>query len=101
VDFQFISTLRWFKTHVPEQAATVPAAGSFFRPRSYAQAMDYDKSNIAATYNEARELTPARPRRWRDLLAAHVDRSTISLVVGRFCTAGSTEIGPMPPMSER
>jgi hypothetical protein len=42
-------------------------------------AMDYDKSNIAATYNEARELAPARQRRWRDLLAAYVDRNTISL----------------------
>ena len=48
-------------------------------------AMDYDKSNIAATYNKARELTPARQRRWRDLLAAHVDRSTISLVVDLGC----------------
>src|SRR6516165_2463218 len=47
--------------------------------------MDYDKSNIAATYNKARELTPARQRRWRDLLAAHVDRSTISLVVDLGC----------------
>jgi SAM-dependent methyltransferase len=51
-------------------------------------AMDYDKSNIAATYNEARELTPARQRRWRDLLAAHVDRSTISLVVDLGCGTG-------------
>ena len=51
-------------------------------------AMDYDKSNIAATYNKARELTPARQRRWRDLLAAHVDRSTISLVVDLGCGTG-------------
>ena len=51
-------------------------------------AMDYDKSDIAATYDEARELTLARQRRWRDLLAAHVDRSTISLVVDLGCGTG-------------
>jgi ubiquinone/menaquinone biosynthesis C-methylase UbiE len=51
--------------------------------------MDYDKSDIAATYDEARELGPARQRRWRDLLAAHVDRSTISLVVDLGCGTGA------------
>jgi len=50
--------------------------------------MDYDKSDIAATYDEARELGPARQRRWRDLLAAHVDRGTISLVVDLGCGTG-------------
>jgi SAM-dependent methyltransferase len=50
--------------------------------------MDYDKSDFAATYDEGRELTPARQRRWRDLLAAHVDRNTISLVVDLGCGTG-------------
>jgi len=50
--------------------------------------MDYDKSDIAAIYDEARALTPARQRRWRDLLAAHVDRSAISLVVDLGCGTG-------------
>ena len=50
--------------------------------------MDYDKSDIAATYDEARALTPARQRRWRDLLAAHVDRSRVSLVVDLGCGTG-------------
>src|SRR5271169_6845101 len=50
--------------------------------------MDYDKSDIAATYDEARALTPARQPLWRDLLAAHVDRSAISLVVDLGCGTG-------------
>jgi ubiquinone/menaquinone biosynthesis C-methylase UbiE len=51
-------------------------------------AMDYDKSNIAATYDEARGLTALRQRRWRDLLAAHVERSRISLIVDLGCGTG-------------
>jgi ubiquinone/menaquinone biosynthesis C-methylase UbiE len=50
--------------------------------------MDYDKSDIAVTYDEARGLTPARQRRWRDLLASRVDRSAISLVVDLGCGTG-------------
>jgi SAM-dependent methyltransferase len=50
--------------------------------------MDYDKSNIAATYDEARGLTAVRQRRWRDLLAAHVERSRISLIVDLGCGTG-------------
>ena len=51
--------------------------------------MDYDKSDIAGIYDEARSLTPARQRRWRDLLATHVDRSAIfSRVVGLGCGTG-------------
>ena len=50
--------------------------------------MDYDQSKIAATYDEARGLTSARQRRWRDLLAAHVERSRISLIVDLGCGTG-------------
>jgi SAM-dependent methyltransferase len=50
--------------------------------------MDYDKSNIAATYDEARGLTAVRQRRWRDLLAAHVERGRISLIVDLGCGTG-------------
>ena len=50
--------------------------------------MDYDQSKIAATYDEARGLTAARQRRWRDLLAAHVERSRISLIVDLGCGTG-------------
>jgi SAM-dependent methyltransferase len=53
--------------------------------------MDYDQSDIAATYDQARALTATRRQNWQRLLLVHVDRSTISLVVdlgcgtGRFC----------------
>ena len=42
--------------------------------------MDYDRSSIATTYDEARALTPARRRHWQGLLSAHVDRTAIALV---------------------
>jgi ubiquinone/menaquinone biosynthesis C-methylase UbiE len=51
-------------------------------------AMDYDQSDIATTYDEARALTPARRRRWQRLLSAHLDRSTISPVVDLGCGTG-------------
>jgi len=50
--------------------------------------MDYDESDIAATYDAARALTPARQRRWRDLLAAHVDRRAVSMIVDVGCGTG-------------
>jgi ubiquinone/menaquinone biosynthesis C-methylase UbiE len=51
-------------------------------------AMDYDRSNIAAAYDEARALTPARRRRWQRLLSAHVDRTAVALVVDLGCGTG-------------
>ena len=50
--------------------------------------MDYDKTEIAATYDRARGLAPERVRLWRDLLAAHVDQSTVSLVLDLGCGTG-------------
>src|ERR1700739_1454811 len=50
--------------------------------------MDYDRSDIAITYDQARALTPARRRRWQRLLSAHVDRTAISLVVDLGCGTG-------------
>ena len=50
--------------------------------------MDYDESEIATTYDEARALTPARRRRWQRLLSGHVDRTAISLVVDLGCGTG-------------
>jgi ubiquinone/menaquinone biosynthesis C-methylase UbiE len=50
--------------------------------------MDYDQSDVATTYDEARALTPARRRRWQRLLSAHVDRTAISLVVDLGCGTG-------------
>jgi ubiquinone/menaquinone biosynthesis C-methylase UbiE len=62
-------------------------------------AIDYDQSDVAATYDAARALTPARRRRWQRLLLAHVDQTAISLVVdlgcgtGRFSEMLATELG--------
>jgi SAM-dependent methyltransferase len=50
--------------------------------------MDYDRSDIATTYDEARALTPARRQRWFHLLSAHVERTAISLVVDLGCGTG-------------
>src|SRR5271170_2736307 len=50
--------------------------------------MDYDQSRIAATYDEARALTPARRRRWQRLLSDHVDQTAVSLVVDLGCGTG-------------
>jgi ubiquinone/menaquinone biosynthesis C-methylase UbiE len=50
--------------------------------------MDYDQSEIATNYDEARALTPARRERWRRLLSTHVNRTAISLVVDLGCGTG-------------
>ena len=50
--------------------------------------MDYDRSSIATTYDEARALTPARRRHWQGLLSAHVDRTAIALVLDLGCGTG-------------
>ena len=50
--------------------------------------MDYDKSDIAAIYDEARALTPEALRQWLDLISTHLDRSAISLIVDLGCGTG-------------
>src|SRR5690349_2909836 len=50
--------------------------------------MDYDKTEIAATYDKARALAPQTARLWRDLLAEHVDRSKVSLIIDLGCGTG-------------
>ena len=50
--------------------------------------MDYDKSDIPATYDKARALSPATRRLWQDLLSRHVDRAKISLVIDLGCGTG-------------
>jgi ubiquinone/menaquinone biosynthesis C-methylase UbiE len=50
--------------------------------------MDYDTSDIATIYDEARALTPEGLRQWLDLLSAHIDRDTISLIVDLGCGTG-------------
>jgi ubiquinone/menaquinone biosynthesis C-methylase UbiE len=50
--------------------------------------LDYDKTEIAATYDKARALASERVRLWRDLLSAHVDRNAVSLVLDLGCGTG-------------
>src|ERR1700686_5555786 len=50
--------------------------------------MDYDKTEIATNYDKARALAPETRRLWQDLLAAHIDRSVISLVIDLGCGTG-------------
>jgi ubiquinone/menaquinone biosynthesis C-methylase UbiE len=50
--------------------------------------MDYDKSEIATIFDEARGLTPERLRQWRDVLATHLDSRAISVVVDLGCGTG-------------
>jgi ubiquinone/menaquinone biosynthesis C-methylase UbiE len=53
-----------------------------------ATAMDYDKTEIAATYDQARALAPETVRLWQDLLSVHIDRAAISLVIDLGCGTG-------------
>jgi ubiquinone/menaquinone biosynthesis C-methylase UbiE len=50
--------------------------------------MDYDRTEIAATYDRARGLAPERARLWRDLLSAYADQSAVSLVLDLGCGTG-------------
>jgi SAM-dependent methyltransferase len=50
--------------------------------------MDYDKTEIATTYDKARALAPETLRLWQDLLSVHVDRADMSLVIDLGCGTG-------------
>ena len=50
--------------------------------------MDYDKTEIPATYDKARALAPETRRLWEDLLSVHVDRARISLIIDLGCGTG-------------
>jgi ubiquinone/menaquinone biosynthesis C-methylase UbiE len=47
--------------------------------------MDYDQTEIPATYDKARALAPETIRLWQDLLSVHIGRSDISLVIDLGC----------------
>jgi ubiquinone/menaquinone biosynthesis C-methylase UbiE len=51
-------------------------------------AMNYDETEIPATYDKARALAPETVRLWQDLLSAHIDRAGISLVLDLGCGTG-------------
>jgi ubiquinone/menaquinone biosynthesis C-methylase UbiE len=50
--------------------------------------MDYDKTDIATSYDKPRALAPETRRLWQDLLSAHIDRGAISLVIDLGCGTG-------------
>jgi len=50
--------------------------------------MNYDKTEIPTTYDEARTLAPETVRLWQDLLSVHIDRAEISLVIDVGCGTG-------------
>jgi ubiquinone/menaquinone biosynthesis C-methylase UbiE len=50
--------------------------------------MDYDKSNIANVYDDARALAPEALRQWLDRLSAHLAGQRISIIVDLGCGTG-------------
>ena len=50
--------------------------------------MDYDKSDIASVYDEARSLAPESLRQWLDALAAYLGGRVVSLIVDLGCGTG-------------
>jgi len=50
--------------------------------------MNYDESDIATIYDEARALTPKGLRQWLDLISTHIDRSAISVIIDLGCGTG-------------
>jgi ubiquinone/menaquinone biosynthesis C-methylase UbiE len=50
--------------------------------------MDYDHTEIAASYDKARALTPEALSVWRRLLALHIDRAVIARAVDLGCGTG-------------
>jgi ubiquinone/menaquinone biosynthesis C-methylase UbiE len=50
--------------------------------------MDYDKTEIAISYDKARALAPETALLWQDLLSTHIDRDAISVVVDLGCGTG-------------
>ena len=50
--------------------------------------MDYDQTDIAASYDKARALVPETARLWRELLLPYIDRQTMSLLIDLGCGTG-------------
>ena len=50
--------------------------------------MDYDNSDIATIYDQARALAPEVLRQWLDLLSSHVNRGVVSLILDLGCGTG-------------
>jgi ubiquinone/menaquinone biosynthesis C-methylase UbiE len=55
--------------------------------------MDYDQTQISASYDKARALEPETARMWRELLSADLDGTAISVAIDLGCGTGRfTEI---------
>ena len=50
--------------------------------------MDYDQTEIAESYDQARARAPETARLWLDLLSVYVDRRTMPLIVDLGCGTG-------------
>ena len=50
--------------------------------------MDYDMTEIAASYDKARALAPQTARLWQDLLSAHIAQGETSLIIDLGCGTG-------------
>ena len=50
--------------------------------------MDYDKTNIASTYTQARDHGPAVLNLWMDVVASHVQASRVQTVLDLGCGTG-------------
>lgn len=50
--------------------------------------MDYDQTDIAASYDRARALAPETKALWQDLLSADIGRDGVSLIIDVGCGTG-------------
>lgn len=50
--------------------------------------MDYDQTDIAASYDRARALAPETKALWQDLLSADIGRDGVSLIIDLGCGTG-------------
>jgi ubiquinone/menaquinone biosynthesis C-methylase UbiE len=50
--------------------------------------MNYDKTEIPTTYDEARVLAPETVLLWQHLLSVYIDRAGMSLVIDLGCGTG-------------
>jgi ubiquinone/menaquinone biosynthesis C-methylase UbiE len=50
--------------------------------------MDYDKSDIASIYDDARALAPEVLRQWLGVLSAHLAGRVVSLIIDLGCGTG-------------
>jgi ubiquinone/menaquinone biosynthesis C-methylase UbiE len=65
----------------------MPLTAAFGRA-TIADAMDYDKTEIARTYKQGRDHGPEFLRQWMDVVAAHVDTQNVRTVLDLGCGTG-------------